>query len=275
LDLVGRLPDKEVAKTLGMTAENVRSWRTRRKIPALWRGEDGDGSTEQAPSLASTPAARTESGNNGVGSASRGAASLSVIGRFEHLLGIVPDATIAHLSGRRIRSVAAHRQRLGIPSGAGPEDGSPAPRHRKSKLNPYLHLLGKVRDAQIAEQAGVTEGNVANFRRRHRIPSARAVVQLIAHRHTAAPQIAPEESAPVVATEPESTSAPVSAAAPAAGDRVRQWAFAVTIVIDGEERPYTVLGADLAEAAAAAVEGLRTLRPRAVIKSMERLAEAL
>jgi hypothetical protein len=67
----------------------------------------------------------------------------------------------------------------------------------------------------------------------------------------------------------------VSAAAPAAGDRVRQWAFAVTIVIDGEERPYTVLGADLAEAAAAAVEGLRTLRPRAVIKSMERLAEAL
>ena len=39
LDIVGVLPDKEVGQRVGVTAENVRSYRVRRNIPAQWRGE--------------------------------------------------------------------------------------------------------------------------------------------------------------------------------------------------------------------------------------------
>ena len=37
--LIGTVPDKEVAERAGVTAENVRTYRIRRGIPASWRGE--------------------------------------------------------------------------------------------------------------------------------------------------------------------------------------------------------------------------------------------
>ena len=52
LDIVGTLPDKEVATRAGVTAENVRTYRARRGIPAGWRGEARE---EPAP-VAAKPA---------------------------------------------------------------------------------------------------------------------------------------------------------------------------------------------------------------------------
>lgn len=66
LELVGVLPDREVAQRAGMSTENVRMYRARRGIPARWRGEGDDASGEavalrapvasSAPSSAATPA---------------------------------------------------------------------------------------------------------------------------------------------------------------------------------------------------------------------------
>jgi hypothetical protein len=54
LELVGVLPDREVAQRAGMSTENVRMYRARRGIPAGWRGE-GDASGEAvAPPVASS-----------------------------------------------------------------------------------------------------------------------------------------------------------------------------------------------------------------------------
>lgn len=39
LDIIGKLSDREVAEKAGMTTENVRMYRQRRGIVAMWRGE--------------------------------------------------------------------------------------------------------------------------------------------------------------------------------------------------------------------------------------------
>ncbi len=218
LDIVGVKPDREVAEQLGMTAENVRAWRNRRGIPAGWRSE------EPAP----------KKGKSG-GRSSR----TSVIDKYEHLLGVVPDQTIAHFSGLKVATVGKARAKRGVPPVA--VDGPP-PRHRRSKMDPFLHLLGKEPDAEIARLSGVSPKNVSNFRRRHGIPSARRL------KLEQAPPVE-EAAAPVVEEAP----APVVEAAPApvAVESV-QWAFKATVERAGVERTYVVFGADLAAAAALA-----------------------
>ena len=254
LDIVGHLSDREVADRLGMTAENIRAWRSRRNIPARWRGDSADAAAGDSKT-SSAPKVRR-----------------SVIAGFEHLFGIVPDLTIAYLSGRKVGSVAAYRQGLGIQPAPPRDDGAKPPRYRKSKLGPHLHLLGKMADTDVAIAAGVTEGNVANFRRRHRIPSARRVTAMIAARSQEA-EAASDEAAPV-ATEAVTPAEPAPEAPPSAA-KVQRWAFMATIEADGEELEYAVLGADLAEAAASATRELMTTRPSAVLITMKRFAEVL
>ena len=55
-DLLGTVPDREVAAMAGVTAENVRAFRRKRGIPAGWRGEDA-GTTETPAQVAPPPAA--------------------------------------------------------------------------------------------------------------------------------------------------------------------------------------------------------------------------
>ena len=42
VDLLGTVPDRELAEQAGVTPENVRTYRMRRGIPARWRGESDD-----------------------------------------------------------------------------------------------------------------------------------------------------------------------------------------------------------------------------------------
>lgn len=49
MDLVGTLPDREVAAMAGVTPENVRAFRRRHDIPARWRAEGEEAPVEAAP----------------------------------------------------------------------------------------------------------------------------------------------------------------------------------------------------------------------------------
>ena len=52
---------------------------------------------------------------------------------------------------------------------------SKKPQARRSKLDPYLHLVGKVPDREVAERAGMTPDGVRMYRQRHGIPSYRSL----------------------------------------------------------------------------------------------------
>ena len=67
VEQLGRIPDNTIAHLAGVTAENVRTYRARRGIPALWqqerRGESGKGPgepTSPAPSAGTLPASSGE-----------------------------------------------------------------------------------------------------------------------------------------------------------------------------------------------------------------------
>ena len=232
LDIVGILTDREVAIMLGMTAENVRAWRNRRGIAAEWRKE-ASGASPAAPEV--DKATRSSKASSSPSSRS------SALDKFDHLLGVVPDATIAHFTGLRVATVGKARAKRGLPAPA-KADGPP-PRHRRSKMDPYLHMLGQVQDSKIADLSGVSAKNVSNFRRRHGIPSARQLTR-------PGSEVIEESPAPEIVIE--APVAPVaSALLPVAGDGV-QWAFKATVERGGVDQTYVVFGLDLAEAAALA-----------------------
>jgi hypothetical protein len=54
-----------------------------------------------------------------------------------------------------------------------PSDSKPTKRRkRRSKLDPYKHLLGRVSDREVARLAGMTPDGVRMYRQRHAIPAA-------------------------------------------------------------------------------------------------------
>lgn len=87
-------------------------------------------------------------------------------------LGQVSDAEVARKAGVSVRTVASYRARNQI----GGYKGRGAPgkkRRRKSKIDPYYEMLGKVPDRVIAEKAGVTLNAVRNYRANRGIISSR------------------------------------------------------------------------------------------------------
>ena len=87
-------------------------------------------------------------------------------------LGSIPDAEVARKAGVSVRTVASYRSRNKIPGYKG--RGTPGKkRRRKSKIDPYTDLLGKVPDRVIAEKAGVTLNAVRNYRANRGIISSR------------------------------------------------------------------------------------------------------
>ena len=193
LDKVGLLSDKQVADLAGVTAQNVRTYRARRGIPARWRGE-GEGETVAAVStLVTRPSAKPAKGKveaAGVGQARRGKLT-----PYLDQIGTVPDARIAELSGTTPANVRAFRLRHDIPAGwrgegkpvsRAPSASAPVPsavvaptsgpaqavrEPRRGKLTPYLEEIGIVDDRVIAAKAGTTTQNVQVYRARHGIPA--------------------------------------------------------------------------------------------------------
>lgn len=122
--LIGTLPDKEVAEQAGVTAENVRTYRIRRAIPAAWRGET---STD----LARKQTARTRGKKRPAPKQRK--PRPSKLDPWKHLLGEVPDKQLAEMAGVSAENVRSYRLRRGIaarwrgepPGAASPSTRSP------------------------------------------------------------------------------------------------------------------------------------------------------
>ncbi len=216
-----------------------------------------------------------------------------VLASFHSQMGKVGDPVIAEAAGVRRHTVAAYRKRHGIPaynrhlfktdSEGGPESASPSARRprpagratpaappslggapirtvispRGSKMDPFVHLVGVLTDAEVAKLAGVTPTGVRLFRRRHKIPVAPVTAH--APRRSAAekaiaravPVSAPRAPSVASAPAPSVASAPV---APVEGP----WrsAFRVDAVNGDQSRRIIVVARDIQDALARAVVGL-------------------
>lgn len=91
----------------------------------------------------------------------------AMIGHHAMLLGQVPDADVAKAAGVSIRTIASFRARHEIPGYSGPRRKPEPAGLRRSRIDPYAHLLGKMPDQVIAEKAGVTVHAVRSFRAKH------------------------------------------------------------------------------------------------------------
>lgn len=128
------------------------------------------------------------------------------------LLGSVPDADVAREAGVSVRTVASYRARHEIPGYSGPRRTSKGSRKRPSKIDAFAHLVGKVPDRVVAQEAKVSTNAVRNYRYKHGIPAV------------------PRER---------------SADRPELGDGGRTQAWRVVLDIDGEEEVRVVLAEDL------------------------------
>jgi hypothetical protein len=103
--MIGTLPDKEVAEKAGVTAENVRTYRIRRSIPAAWRGETLE-------DLARKQSARTKGKRPSAPKQRKPRASR--LDPWKHLLGELPDKQLAEMAGVSAENVRSYRLRRGI-----------------------------------------------------------------------------------------------------------------------------------------------------------------
>ena len=79
-------------------------------------------------------------------------------------LGQVPDAEVARLAGVSIRTIASFRARHDIAGYKGPRRPSVSGKRKRSKIDPFVHLLGQVPDRIVAEKASVSLNAVRNYR---------------------------------------------------------------------------------------------------------------
>jgi hypothetical protein len=133
------------------------------------------------------------------------------IEQYYHLLGSIPDSEVARLAEVSVRTVASYRARNDIPGYSGPRRRPQARGGRQSKLDDYAHLLGKLPDRVVAEEAGMSLGAVRNYRIKNDIPAAgrmpRAEInRMLAELRSLTP--AEDESKP---TAPYRVPAPVAA----------------------------------------------------------------
>lgn len=155
----------------------------------------------------------------------------SVLAQFRAKLGKVPDQQIAEQAGVSRTLVVNYRKKLGIGAYQGHKTLPAAPppvvettpakafRGRRSALDEYMDVLGKLPDADIAKMAGVTAENVRTYRNRRGIAATwqpapgRPDVIAVPTAPPPAPAPAPVP-APVPAPAPKATRARKPAAAP-------------------------------------------------------------
>lgn len=197
-------------------------------------------------------------------------------------MGQVPDHEIAQMAGTTAPIVGRYRRRLGVDGYEGhkfgnrdnpatsrsnekapPEEEPPAveeveekvANRRPSRLDPYIDVLGKVPDAEIARMAGVTPQNVRAFRSRHKIaPTWREE-----------PEVSEEPAAPAAVEEPAvpapAPAQPATPAAPAAVGLKEGYAAS----LEGSDEEVLVVGVDIVEAAERLSAGLGA-RAQAIVR---------
>lgn len=192
---------------------------------------------------------------------------------FRDQLGQVADGVIAERAGVDRNVVGAYRRKHGIPAYAGfrfqkgvgppkapgasagrasaPKSADATPKGRpgrKSALDAHMDILGKVTDAEVAAQAGVTVAAVTQYRRRRGIPSATAARAALEAR---LPEMAATGEPPTEAARPE-TKAPRLRAS-----KLDPYAHLIGALPDAE----------VARRAGASVENVRLYRKRRGIPS--------
>ncbi len=132
----------------------------------------------------------------------------------------------------------------------GKVDAPKQKRFRKSKLDPYAHLIGKMPDKEVAAMAGTTPDGVRMYRLRHGIPAVshtrgrpRKVDAPAPKKTKAAPEAAAPEAAAPKAAAPK-------AAAPKASKAISTaQAFEVLVRAKGDDKTYIVVAGDIVGAA--------------------------
>ena len=317
MDLLGVIPDREVAEKAGVSVENVRSYRVRRGIEAKWR-QNGAAkkvaakaapkkptkvvskkTAKAAPKKEPKAPAKAPTKKRPKAPAKKAAPeSGSAIEKVRHLLGKKPDGEIAAMLKVDRTWVGQHRRKHGIPAYQGhrkaaakvmaaapakkakapaktaepatktkapakaptaakkteapakaPTAAKAGPKRRRSKLDPYLDLLGVVPDAEIAKKAKVTLSNVQGYRSRHGIA---------AKPQAAAPaKAAPAASAKPVAEKKAKAPAPAMATPQPAPKKAAEDAYAVEVTTGGKAKEYFVLAEDISAAATKAQDSLK------------------
>jgi hypothetical protein len=107
--LVGKVSDRELAHQIGVTPENVRTWRKRRGIEASWKT---DAVAAEAPAAAPKAKPKRKKKRKSKGASRR----KSKLDPWFSQLGAVPDREVAEQAGVTPENVRAYRKRHGIPS---------------------------------------------------------------------------------------------------------------------------------------------------------------
>jgi len=79
-------------------------------------------------------------------------------------LGNIPDALVAKRAGVSVRTIASFRARHDISGYKGPRRKPASGRRKRSKIDPFVNLLGQVPDRVVAEKASVSLNAVRNYR---------------------------------------------------------------------------------------------------------------
>ncbi len=134
------------------------------------------------------------------------------------------------------------------PKKAAPKKAAPKQKKfRKSKLDPYAHLIGKLPDREVAEMAGTTPDGVRMYRLRHGIPAV-SRAQRGQPRKVEAPKAAKQAAKQATKkAPPKKAAAPEKPAvkAPAVGAQ----AYEVVVRAGSEDKTYVVVAGDIVSAA--------------------------
>jgi hypothetical protein len=168
-----------------------------------------------------------------------------------HLLGHVPDAEVARMSGVSIRTIASYRARHGIAGYSGPRRRPEVRGRRESRLEDHRDVLGTLPDRVVADLVGMSLGAVRNYRVKHAIPAAGRISQrrIDAHLSRIANKPAAKAEAPRAAEpRPVARVAPPRPAAPV----VESLAWRVRLGDADGTRDVVIVAATMADAIARA-----------------------
>lgn len=195
----------------------------------------------------------------------------SKLDSFIDIVGVESDAVVAVKASVSTEAVRSFRARRGIPAlwrGETEQPAAPAPRMRRaekaafrgrrSRVEPYAHLLGERPDKDVAAMAGVTVQNVRAYRLRRGIElSSSSPPTSLSHVRALFATASSDDAARVPSSEPN------------------QWAYLVTVQIGAEEKDFVVFGESLSDAAKTAERRIAERIPHARVLEIATVAEAL
>ena len=149
-DIIGVIPDKDVAEKAKVSPENVRTYRLRRGIPATFRGESLELLQAKEKRRAAKKASTKPVKRNRRKMRRRRNSRLDP---YLELLGDIPDRDLADRAGVTPENVRAYRVRRGIPArwrGEGGEAEAVSPGAKKAQVQPQASVSRPAADVNYA-----------------------------------------------------------------------------------------------------------------------------